>query len=179
MQAGMTVLDTKTGAIVAVGGGRNYSGTDWNFATDQKRQPGSVIKPILSYGPAIENLSWSTGKTVVDEPYNYKGTNKAIRNVDGKYQGTMTIREALYKSRNIPAVKVFEEVGTGKAGAFAKGLGLPYDKLNSSNALGGGEYDFSTLQMAGAYSAFGNGGIYTKPHAIKEIIFRDGKQHVI
>ncbi len=175
MQAGMTVLDTKTGAIVAVGGGRNYSGTDWNFATDQKRQPGSVIKPVLSYGPAIENFSWSTGKSVVDEPYNYKGTNKAIRNVDGKYQGTMTIREALYKSRNIPAVKVFEEVGTQKAGAFAKGLGLPYDKLNSSNSLGGGEYDFSTLQIAGAYSAFGNGGIYTKPHAIKEIIFRDGK----
>lgn len=176
MQAGMTVLDTKTGAIVAVGGGRNYSGTDWNFATDQKRQPGSVIKPILSYGPAIENLSWSTGNTVVDEPYNYKGTDKAIRNVDGKYQGTMTIREALYKSRNIPAVKVFEEVGTAKAGAFAKGLGLPFDKLNSSNALGGGEYDFSTLQMAGAYSAFGNGGNYTKPYAIKEIIFRDGKK---
>jgi len=176
MQAGMTVLDTKTGAIVAVGGGRNYSGTDWNFATDQKRQPGSVIKPVLSYGPAIENLSWSTGKTVVDEPYNYKGTNKAIRNVDGKYQGTMTIRDALYKSRNIPAVKVFEEVGTGKAGAFAKGLGLKYDKLNSSNSLGGGEYDFSTLEMAGAYSAFGNGGIYTKPHAIKEIIYRDGKK---
>ncbi len=62
----------------------------------------------------------------------------------------MTIREALYKSRNIPAVKVFEEVGTGKAGAFAKGLGLPYDKLNSSNALGGGEYDFSTLRDGGS-----------------------------
>ena len=174
MQAGMTVVDTKTGAIVAIGGGRNYSGLDWNFASDQKRQPGSVIKPILSYGPAIENLSWSTGETVVDEPYNYKGTNKPIRNVDGKYQGTMTIREALYKSRNIPAVKVFEGVGPQKAGTFARNLGLPYDKLNSSNALGGGEYDFSTVQMAGAYSAFGNGGIYTEPYAIKKIIFRDG-----
>lgn len=174
MQAGMTVVDSKTSAIVAIGGGRNYSGLDWNFASDQKRQPGSVIKPILSYGPAIENFSWSTGNTVVDEPYNYKGTNTAIRNVDGKYLGAMTIREALYKSRNIPAIKVFEEVGTQKAGAFARDLGLPYDKLNSSNALGGGEYDFSTVQMAGAYSAFANGGIYTKPHAIQKITFRDG-----
>lgn len=175
MQAGMTVVDTKTGAIVAIGGGRNYSGLDWNFASDQKRQPGSTIKPVLAYGPAIENLSWSTGNTIVDEPYNYKGTNQAIRNVDGKYQGTMTIREALYKSRNIPAVKVFEEVGTQKAGDFARKLGLPYDKLDSSNALGGGGYDFSTVQMAGAFAAFGNGGIYTKPHAIKKITFRDGK----
>ena len=174
MQAAMTVLDTKTGAIVAVGGGRNYSGLDWNFASDQKRQPGSTIKPILSYGPAIENFSWSTGYTTVDEPYNYKGTKQAIRNVDGKFLGSMSIRDALYKSRNIPAIKIFEEVGTQKAGNFARDLGLPYDKLNSSNAIGGGEYDFSTVQMAGAYSAFGNEGIYTKPHAIQKIVFRDG-----
>ena len=175
MQAGMTVVDTKTGAIVAIGGGRNYSGLDWNFATDQKRQPGSTIKPILSYGPAIEHLNWSTGNTIVDGPYKYKGTNQSIRNVDGRYQGAITIREALYKSRNIPAVKAFEEVGSQKAGAFANQLGLPYDKLYSSDALGGGENDFSTVQMAGAFAAFGNGGIYTKPHAIQKITFRDGK----
>ena len=74
----------------------------------------------------------------------------------------MSIRDALYKSRNIPAIKIFEEVGTQKAGNFARDLGLPYDKLNSSNAIGGGEYDFSTVQMAGAFSAFGNEGIYIK-----------------
>ncbi|GKV55404.1 penicillin-binding protein 1A/1B [Sporosarcina sp. NCCP-2222] len=176
MQAAMTVLDTKTGAIVAVGGGRNYSGRNMNFATsDNPRQPGSVIKPILSYGPAIENFSWSTGSIVVDEPYTYKGTNKQIRNVDGKYAGPITIREALYRSRNIPAVKIFEEVGTQKSGDFARKLGLPYEKLNSAHSIGGGEYDFSTVQIAGAYSAFGNGGIYTKPHAVKKIIMRDGK----
>ncbi len=175
MQAGMTVLNTKTGEIVAIGGGRNYSGRDLNFASDQKRQPGSVIKPILSYGPAIEYLDWSTAQKVVDEPYNYKGTNKAIRNVDGKYQGPQSIRLALSNSRNIPAVKTFEEVGPSQASDFAKGLGLPYNKVNSSNSLGGGEYNFSTIQMAGAYSAFGNSGIYTPPHAVKKIIFRDGK----
>lgn len=174
MEAGMTVVDTKTGAIVAVGGGRDYAGRDLNFATDQKRQPGSAIKPILSYGPAIENLSWSTGQITKDEPYNYRGTNQPIRNVDGRYQGAITIREALYRSRNVPAVKIFEEVGPSKAADFAKDLGLPVDKLNSSNAIGGGEIQFSTLQMAGAYAAFGNGGVYTEPHAVKEVIFRDG-----
>ena len=65
MQAGMTVLNTKTGEIVAIGGGRNYTGRNLNFASgDNPRQPGSVIKPILSYGPIIENESWSTAHIV-------------------------------------------------------------------------------------------------------------------
>ena len=113
MQAGMTVLNTKTGEIVAIGGGRNYTGRNLNFASgDNPRMPGSVIKPILSYGPIIEYEKWSTAHIVVDEPYKYKGTDISIRNVDGEYKGAITIRSALVNSRNIPAVKVFEEVGT-------------------------------------------------------------------
>ncbi|MCG7343062.1 PBP1A family penicillin-binding protein [Sporosarcina sp. ACRSL] len=176
MQAGMTVLDTKTGEIVAIGGGRNYTGRNLNFASgDNPRQPGSVIKPILSYGPIIEHESWSTAHVVVDEPYKYKGTDISIRNVDGKYLGPITAREALYRSRNIPAIKVFEEVGTKRAREFAGKLGLKYGDMTSTLAIGGGEYQFSTIEMAGAFAPFGNGGIYTKPHAVKKIIFRDGK----
>lgn len=174
MQVGMTVLETKTGAIAAIGGGRNYSGRNLNFSS-QKRQPGSVIKPILSYGPAIEEFSWSTGQRVVDQPYKYKGTNISINNVDGRYLGNLTLRQALYYSRNIPAVKVFEEVGTKDAKAFASKLGLTYGDINSSDALGGGAHEFSTVDMAGAYAAFGNGGIYTKPHTVTKITMRDGK----
>ena len=175
MQAGMTVLDTKTGEIVAIGGGRNYTGRNLNFASgDNLRQPGSVIKPILSYGPIIENESWSTAHIVIDEPYKYKGTDISIRNVDGKYHGAITIRSALANSRNIPAVKVFEEVGTKRAREFAGKLGLKYEEMTSGLALGGGDAEFSTIEMAGAYAPFGNGGIYTKPHAVKKIIFRNG-----
>ncbi|MFD1928172.1 PBP1A family penicillin-binding protein [Sporosarcina siberiensis] len=175
MQAGMTVLNTKTGEIIAVGGGRNFSTGFWNFAIDEKRQTGSSIKPILDYGPAIEYLNWSTGQTVVDEPYNYIGLDdKPVNNIDNKFQGPMTIREALYKSRNIPAVKTFEEVGRAKAFGFAEKLGLKYTNDYPSNALGGAD-EFSTVQMAGAYAAFGNNGVYTKPHTIKQITYRDGK----
>ena len=177
MQAGMTVLDTKTGAIVAAGGGRNFSAGFWNFATDEKRQTGSAIKPILDYGPAIEYLNWSTGQTINDEPYTYKGSdNKSVENVDKKYQGQITIREALYKSRNVPAVKVYEEVGRNKAIGFAEKLGLHFTNDYPSNALGGGDDEFSTVQLAGAYAAFGNNGVYTEPHTIKKIIYRDGKE---
>lgn len=176
MQSAMTVLDTKTGAIVAIGGGRHYSGRDLNLATRTNRSPGSVIKPILSYGPAIEHFDWSTGQAVDDKPYKYKGTNKSINNVDGRFLGTITLRDALYKSRNIPAVKVFEEVGPTKASQFARNLGLPYKDVHAAHALGGGEYSLSTVEVAGAYAAFGNGGMFTRPHAVKKIIFRNGEE---
>ena len=174
IQAGMTVVDTKTGEIVAVGGGRDYKLFNYNFATDQKRQPGSSIKPILDYGPAIEYLNWSTGQTIVDE----KTQGIKANNVDGRYKGAITMREALYNSRNVPAIKAFQEVGTKDAAKFAQKLGLPVEKLSQTDAIGGAENEFSTMQMAGAFAAFGNEGIYTKPHTIKKIILRDGKTEI-
>ncbi|MCZ2258374.1 PBP1A family penicillin-binding protein [Sporosarcina sp. G11-34] len=175
LQAGLTVLNTKTGGIVAVGGGRDYADRSWNFASRELRQLGSTMKPIIDYGPAIEYLNWSTGQTIVDEPYNYKGSKKIpVRNVDRKFKGSMTIREALYNSRNVPAVKTYEEVGPGNAVGFAAGLGLPSSNEFPSNALGGGD-SYSTTQLAGAYAAFGNNGVYTEPHSITNIIYRDGK----
>ncbi|WP_172369370.1 PBP1A family penicillin-binding protein [Sporosarcina jiandibaonis] len=173
VEAGLTVLDTKTGEIVAVGS-RNYKLANWSFATQEKRQLGSTIKPVLAYGPAIEYLNWSTGNTVIDAEKNYNNGNP-IRNVDLKFLGAMTAREALYKSRNIPAVSTYDEVGHGRANDFAAKLGIALKGENQSNALGGTSEEFSTAQLAGAYAAFGNGGVYTKPHAVKKIVFRDGK----
>ncbi|MGG0642777.1 PBP1A family penicillin-binding protein [Sporosarcina gallistercoris] len=174
IQAGMTVVDTKTGEIVAVGGGRDYKLFNHNFASDQKRQPGSSIKPILDYGPAIEYLNWSTGQTIVDE----KTKGIKANNVDNRFKGPITIRQAVYESRNIPAIKTFEEVGTKNAAKFANSLGLPVKELYQSDAIGGSKNDFSTLQMAGAFAAFGNEGIYNTPHAVKKIILRDGKTEI-
>ena len=72
------------------------------------------MKPLVDYGPAIEYLKWSTGQTLVDEPMNYTGTKQTITNWDGRYMGAMTARKALYASRNVPAVKALQEVGTEK-----------------------------------------------------------------
>ena len=97
-----------------------------------------------------------------------------FRNVDRKYMGAITMREALYNSRNVPAVKIYEEVGPKKQVAFAAKPRI--DLKNEYLRMHSAERDeFSTVEIAGAYSAFGNGGIYTKPHAIKKIVFRDGK----
>ncbi len=174
-QAGITVLDTKTGGIAAVGGGRNYVAGNLSFATQEKRQIGSTMKPILSYGPAIELLNWSTGQTIVDEPYEYEGKEGTpVRNFDRRFLGAMTIREALYNSRNVPAVKIYEEVGRKEAMNFASNLGINLKNDYPSNSLGGTD-EFTTADVAGAYAAFGNSGIYTKPYSIKKIVFRDGK----
>ncbi|KAA0958178.1 PBP1A family penicillin-binding protein [Planococcus kocurii] len=172
VQSAMTVVDTKTGGISAVGAAREYSGdVRHNFAIAKDRQVGSTIKPVLDYGPAIEYLDWSTGQTIVDEPSSYED-GQEIRNVDGQFLGTMTIREALYRSRNIPAIKTLQEVGTEDAGKFMKNVGLEMDNIFESSALGSAE--FSTVEMAGAFAAFGNDGSFIKPHTIKKIVFRDG-----
>ncbi|WP_203583282.1 penicillin-binding protein 1A [Planococcus soli] len=178
VQSAMTVVDTKTGGISAVGAAREYSGdVRHNYATATDRSVGSTIKPLLDYGPAIEYLDWSTGQTVVDEPYSYEDNDQEIRNVDGQFLGTMTIREALYRSRNIPAVKTLQEVGTEDAGEFMSNVGLDMENIYESTALGSA--NFSTVQMAGAYAAFGNQGEFNKPHTIKKIVFRDGSTEQI
>ncbi len=177
IQTGLSVIDTQTGAIVAVGGGRNYGPErGFNYAEAlTKRQPGSTMKPLMDYGPAIENLKWSTGQTIVDEPMTYTGTNQQINNFDHQYKGTITIRQALYNSRNIPAIKTFKEVGPEKAKSFVKGLGIKADNVQEADAIGGGQVSMTPIELAGAYAAFGNNGIYTKPHAIKKIVYRDGQ----
>jgi penicillin-binding protein 1A len=175
IQSGVAVVDTKTGAIRAVGGGRNY-GTDllWNRAFDvDQRSPGSTAKPLVAYGPAIEHLKWSTGETTVDERMTYPNSNQVISNWDGKYNGTMTIREALYTSRNVPAVKTLLEVGYDKPKQFLNNLGIEIDAIYPSTTLGPNLH-ISPIQMAAAYAAFGNNGVFTDGHAITKIVYRDG-----
>lgn len=176
LQAGMAVVDTETGALAAVGGSRNYGPERGLNLASSKHQPGSTMKPLIDYGPVIENKQWSTSTTVSDEPINYSGSSKTITNVDNAYLGNMSIREALYRSRNTVAVKTFREVGATKAKKFLENVGITTDEaIYESEAIGGGSITVSPIQMAASYAAFGNNGIYTEPHAVKKIVYRDGK----
>lgn len=123
MQAGVTLLDTKNGEIRAIGGGRDVPAGGFNYATDAKRQPGSTIKPILDYGPVIENKKWSTYQQIDDAPYTYSN-GTPINNFDRRHLGKMSMRSALAQSRNIPALKAFQEAGTDNAVKFANNLGM-------------------------------------------------------
>lgn len=178
-QAGIAVLDTKTGEIRAIGGGRNQNvQRGFNYATDIQRQPGSTIKPVLDYGPAIEYLKWGTYHMIEDKPIKYS-TGATFGNWDNRYMGPMTIRKALQLSRNTPAVQTLQKVGLNRAKKFAVNLGIPLKEIYESYAIGGfggKTVGVSPLQMAGAYSAFGNNGFYTKPHSVKKIKLRDGTE---
>lgn len=173
-QAGVTIVDTKTGQVKAIGGGRQKDNVKrgYSWATDPKRQPGSTIKPILDYGPAIEYLKWSTYHQITDEPHQYSN-GVPIRNFNNKYSGDVTMRYALQKSLNIPAVKAFQAVGKEKAAQFGKGLGIPLDTIEEPYSLGGFTNGFSTFELAGAYAAFANEGTYHKPYTVRKVVFND------
>lgn len=174
-ETGIALIDTKTGAIQAIGGGRNFTSIkDINYGSKVQHQPGSTIKPILSYGPAIEFLKWSTAHMINDGEYAYSdGT--PLKNWDNNHWGEITMREALQWSRNIPTLKLFQNVGADKAEEFAVDLGIELDPFVESAAIGGVN-GTSPLEMAGAYAAFGNEGVYTKPFAVEKIVYPDGEE---
>lgn len=175
-QVGFTLLDTKTGQIKAMVGNRQNQDVarGFNYAANAKASPGSTIKPIMDYGPAIEHHQWSTFHQIDDSPHTYSdGT--PVRNYTRTHSGSVSMREALVRSINVPAVKALQATGLEKAKNFASGLGLPMEgEIYESAALGGG-VEVSSLEMAGAYAAFGNNGMYTKPYAVRKIEFPDGR----
>lgn len=200
VEAGVTVLDSETGKVLAIGAGRNRGAGDWNFAVDNKRQPGSTAKPLFDYGPGIEYNNWSTYQLFDDSPYTYTG-GRPIKNWDNGYFGTITLRRALSASRNIPALKAFQQVDNNKIKEFVTGLGITpeicnsgyeYDKeqdlcvnednkndthkpnkIHEAHSIGAFSPGVSSMEMAGAYAAFSNGGYYNEPHTIEKIVFRD------
>ena len=178
VQAGVVAIDNKTGGIAAISNGRNQDGETWqDFATGSGgnvRQIGSTAKPLFDYGPAIEYNNWNTDHPIIDTEHTYSdGT--PVNNWDGTYKGIITMRQALVESRNVPAVKTFQSVGNEKIKDFVTSLGLhpgmdSNGKLYEADAIGGynGEYP---LSVAGAYSAFANGGYYIEPHTVTKIEF--------
>ena len=172
VQTGIAALDIKTGAIVAISGGRNYAPKGLNRATDLHNQIGSTAKPLYDYGPAIEYENWSTYNLIADEPITYSDGTQ-INNWDGGYKGLMTAREALAQSRNIPALKAFRANKKENITTFVKGLGLsPESYLHEAHSIGGYNGE-SPLSMAAAYAAFGNNGYYIKPYSFTKIVYKD------
>lgn len=177
LQTAVTVVDVKTGEIRAINGGRNQTNLlAYNRATQLNRSTGSTIKPLIDYGPAIEYLDYSTGQTVNDQPIKYSdGT--PLNNWDRGFMGPMTLRRALYLSRNTTALQVFREVGSDNITAFLKKLDITVtndgkEYLVDSNSI---NTNVTPIKMAAAYAAFANQGVYSKPFAIKKITTRDGQ----
>ena len=182
-----TILDTSTGGLVAISGGRDYQEVvDQNLALTQ-HNVGSTMKPFLAYGPAIEHMEWATNQTIQDEQsYTPKDSpNNTVYNYDNQGHGNVTIRDALRQSFNVPAVKSFEavqeEAGYNAPAEFAAEAGLDYSTKNEgdytvsfNDVLGGGESRFSPLQMAQAYATLGNNGEFNEAQSIRYIVTAEG-----
>ncbi len=175
VQNGIAVTSTKDGSILALGGGRNFIKTGTNRATDIKRQPGSTAKPIFDYGPFIEYNNGSTGTTFYDQPYTYSN-GIPITNYDNRYKGTITMRDALIDSRNVPALQAFQAVDKDKIAEFAHNLGIDYGENLYESASIGGFDGVNPLQMSAAYAAFGRGGYFIEPYSFTKIIYLENDE---
>ena len=177
IQNAVVMLDTKTGAVRAVNGGRKQTTLlGYNRATDNSRSTGSTIKPVIDYGPAIEYLNYSTGQTIMDQRTTYSN-GVELNNWDFSHKGAMTLRTALVYSRNTTALQTFKAVGETNIKSFLNNLDIQIkndgqDYLVESNSIGA---DISPIKMAAAYATFGNYGTYSKPYTVRKVTTRDGQ----
>lgn len=169
-EGAIVIQQAGTGYVAALVGGRNSEqAMAFNRAMRIRRQPGSVIKPVIAYAPALEYCGYTAASMLLDEPTSFSDYTPG--NFNDKYYGWVTMREAVKRSLNVPAVKVLSEVGLGQGKAFAESLGIAFDEADTSLtlALGGFTYGVSPWQLTGAYAAFASGGIYNTPTVIRSI----------
>jgi penicillin-binding protein 1A len=171
VQAALVMVESKTGEIKAMVGGYNFATSKFNHATQANRQTGSAFKPFV-YAAALEQ-GLRPDDIVDDSPF-VQGSWEP-HNYDNSFMGAMPIRKAFALSRNIPAIRVMDEVGVKTAADLVKRIGLPTPMAPFlPSALGATEEPL--LAMVSAYSTFPNSGVRVEPTRILKILDRDGNE---
>lgn len=166
-QEAIVVINNKDGKVAAMSGGRNQTVLGgYNRAFNVKRSSGSSIKPLLDYATGFDLFKWTANTKVNDSAYDYPNSKTSVNDWDHHYQGNITIRQALVRSRNIPAVKSLAAVGLDNGQKALTALGLPNSNIYYANAIG---LDTSPLALASAYSSLANGGIRTNARFVDTI----------
>ncbi|RJR20820.1 MAG: PBP1A family penicillin-binding protein [Desulfobacteraceae bacterium] len=175
-QVAAVAADPATGEVLALVGGREYGKDNQDLRYLSPRQPGSAIKPIVTYAPALEENLVTPGYIVDDAPF-HRG-DWAPENFGRRFLGLVTVRESLAKSLNVPAVKVFAQLGPRLGLEYAKRMGLTTihpDDYNLAATLGGLTRGVTAWDMAQSYAVLANEGIKVNLHTIKRIEDRNGK----
>lgn len=189
LQAASIGVDPATGAVLFMQGGMDFSsGNQLNRAIAMRRQTGSAIKPII-YSAGIESGAINTATPLDDTPIYaaktmHKSTDKPYwmpENMSGIYEGSIPARKALVHSKNIPAIRVARKTGLERVGEQFKKFFFPDPKVfekrfRSDDTVAIGSLEMSPLEMASAFSAFGNNGVIKRPFLIKSIKDRNGKE---
>lgn len=175
IQSAMAVIDTQNGAIRAMIGGRDYAvQRGLNRATQMRRQPGSALKPLAVYGPALE-LGYTTASVLLDEKTSFAG-GYTPQNAGDRYYGRVTMRTAIRNSLNTTAVRLLEEIGIDTAIRYLNKMGIPTQNSdkNLSLALGSMTHGVTPVELAAAYVPYANGGEYYKPYCVEKIVSSNG-----
>lgn len=177
-QAALIVLDNATGAVRAMVGGENFETTKYNRAVQAVRSPGSAFKPFV-YAAAIERGA-SPGDIVTDQPITIPEVTDTSKiwtpsNFDGTFEGRMTMRRALYRSQNLPAVEVALATGLDNVVALARRAGFR-QRVLPVPSLALGSLDATVLEVASAYTVFPNGGFRAEPHFVRRVLDREGRE---
>ncbi len=170
-QAALIAIDVRTGGILAMSGGNDYSKSPFNRATDARRQPGSAFKPIL-YAHAIEQ-GFHQASLILDAPVSFPGATKnkpwQPENFSKTFQGEITLRKALTHSKNIPAVRLIDQLGISGVIDFAKKIGIQ-SRLSPYLSLALGTSETNLTELTAAYAVFANQGIYIHPYCIVDVL---------
>ena len=177
VQGASVAVDPSTGGVLAVVGGRGkHVFRGFNRATQIKRQPGSTIKPLAVYTPAL-TAGYTYDSKLSNKQQTFGANKYAPKNYDNVYSTSVPMYSALAQSMNIPAVWLLNKIGVNKGYQSVKKFGLPVTKNddNLALALGGLTTGVSPTQMASAYTAFANNGKKTTSHFITKIVDASGK----
>ncbi|HLQ73280.1 MAG TPA: transglycosylase domain-containing protein [Bacillota bacterium] len=172
VEGSFVMMDESTGAVVASIGGRNFQFGDLNRATI-KRQPGSTIKPLVVFGPALMTDNYNLYSLIRDEDLSYD--DYVVSNSDKTYSGATTLYDSIVHSKNASTVWLFNEIGIDYGKEFLEKMAIDLTDDGLAVALGGLEEGISPLEMAGAYRTFSHNGFYVKPFTINEIYNRSGE----
>ncbi len=176
LEAALVAVDTHTGAVRALAGGRDYTTSEFNRAVESNRQPGSGFKPVV-YLAALDYLGYSANTVVVDEPVAYTtelGDFWEPQNFTREYEGPVILKRAFMRSINVVSAKLVSEVGPATVIEYARRLGIT-SPLEPILSLALGTNGVSPLEMASAYSVFATGGIYHRPHVITRVEDSEGR----
>ena len=177
-EAALICLDTKTGQVKAMVGGVDFSKSQFNRATQARRQPGSAFKPII-YTAALDH-GFTPSSIIIDAPFiSPIGDEEEERlwkprNYKERFFGPTLLRTGLIKSRNIITIKILEKIGVRNAVTYAKQMGVE-SPLNADLSLALGSSGTSLLELTRAFSVFANNGTLVKPIFITKVVDRNGK----
>ncbi|HLJ41851.1 MAG TPA: PBP1A family penicillin-binding protein [Candidatus Acidoferrales bacterium] len=179
-QVALVAMDPKTGAILALVGGRNYGESQLNHAL-ARRQPGSSFKPFV-YAAAFDNSVAglqpvvTPETTVVDEPttFSFDGKDYTPNNDEGQFYGTVTARDALTHSLNVATVKFAELIGYDRVRQVARQLGLDPD-IQATPAMALGSYVMTPMEVAAGYTIFANDGVRVETRYLNKVVDANGQ----